>query len=93
MGDQIYVLEETSKQQKIITRYVRELSNKFAYYYRKAREKKFISKIMYDEIQNTKEKHFKKHDFVFIKEIKFKDKISNKSNGTFQIIKILEYLN
>lgn len=86
--------EKLYNQEELVSKYIRDLNNKISYYYKTARErtilKKFKAKERFDEKHKPKGRHYDLHDFVFIKETQIKNKLANRSNGPYQIIKLFD---
>lgn len=88
------VPETLYNQKELISKYVRDLNNRMKYFYKLARTKtqlrKEKAKIRFDESVPENRYTFSLGDKVYIKESQISNKLHNKFNGPFEIIKVFE---
>lgn len=85
--------ETLYNQEKLISKYVRDLNNKMEHYYKLARTrtdmKKEKAKIRFDKSISRHLPEYKQGDKVYVRDTQIKDKAQNLFNGPFEITKIL----
>lgn len=86
--------ETLYNQKELLSKYVRDLSNRMEYYYKVARIKterqKEKAKIRFDKSVSEKIPEYKPGDKVYVKESQIKDKAQNKFNGPFEIKEVFK---